>query len=98
MKIVKRVRRVLSQKLENGEVKGTQNLEKIFLQFCNLSVALLDKIMNILGIRTQILISKIDHPFFLKNEEYYRLRRMLNREQQEISKEIFLKKSRDMHM
>jgi hypothetical protein len=44
------------------------------------------------------LIPKKDQPYFLENEEYYKLRRMLNREQQAISKNISLKKSRDMHM
>jgi hypothetical protein len=53
--------RVLSQKFKNGEEKGAQYLEKILLailqsSFCNLSVGLLDKIMNILSIQTWILI------------------------------------------
>jgi hypothetical protein len=38
------------------------------------------------------------HPFFLENREYYRLRRMLNKEQQAIVKDISLKKLRDMQM
>jgi Cdc6-like AAA superfamily ATPase len=38
-----------------------------------------------------------NHPFFLENEEYYRIRRMLNREQQEIVKDIAFKKCSDMH-
>jgi exonuclease III len=37
-----------------------------------------------------------DHPFFLENEEYYRLRRLLNKEQQAIVKDIALKKSMDI--
>jgi exonuclease III len=37
-----------------------------------------------------------DHPLFLDNEEYYRLRRSLNKEQQAIVKDIALKKSMDI--
>jgi len=36
------------------------------------------------------------HLFLLENSEYYRLRRMLNREQQAIIKDVILKKLRDM--
>jgi hypothetical protein len=38
------------------------------------------------------------HPFLLENNEYYRLRRMLNREQQAIVKDISLKKLRNVQM
>jgi hypothetical protein len=38
-----------------------------------------------------------NHPFFLENEEYCKIRRMLNREQQEIVKDIAFKKQSDMH-
>ena len=34
----------------------------------------------------------IEHPFLLENMEYYKIRRILNREQQAIVKEIAMKK------
>jgi hypothetical protein len=37
------------------------------------------------------------HPFFIKNKEYYRVRRLLNRDQQEILKDIAMKKRLNMH-
>jgi hypothetical protein len=37
------------------------------------------------------------HPFSLESEEYYRIRRLINREQQEIVKDIAMKKHRDIH-
>jgi hypothetical protein len=37
------------------------------------------------------------HPFFLENEEYYRIRRLLNKEQQAIVKDIAWKKCKDIH-
>jgi hypothetical protein len=49
----------------------------------------LEKIIN-LGFQVT------DHPFFLDNEEYYRLRILLNKEQQAIVKNISLKKSMDI--
>jgi hypothetical protein len=37
------------------------------------------------------------HPFFIENNEYYRVRRLLNREQQAIVKDIAMKKCSNMH-
>jgi hypothetical protein len=37
------------------------------------------------------------HPFFLENEEYYKIKRLLNKEQQAIVKDIAWKKCKDIH-
>ena len=39
----------------------------------------------------------IEHPFLLENMEYYKIRRILNREQQAIVKEIAMKKRMDIN-
>jgi hypothetical protein len=38
-----------------------------------------------------------DHPFYVENDEYYRIRWLLNREQQAILKDIAMKKRLDIH-
>ena len=37
------------------------------------------------------------HQFLLENKEYYRIMRLLNKEQQAIVKDISMKKRRDIH-
>ena len=39
----------------------------------------------------------IGHPFLLENQEYYKLRRMLHKEQHEIVKDITIKKRRELY-
>jgi hypothetical protein len=46
--------------------------------------------------RTNLGFQVAGHPFFLENSEHYKLRIMLNKEQQAIVKDISLKKLRNM--